>query len=119
MRQERPLCSEVSGLQWLVRGRDISRRQLLRGHGSDLAAQVGPQSGACMQCGLGGQHYAGSGGREWGLKTCLTGRAGMAYLVGPPRGIGHLVSETFSQRKELRVRRGREMEAALCEGTRR
>ena len=45
MRQEWPLCSEVSGLQWLVRGRDISRRQLLRGHGSDLAAPVGSQMG--------------------------------------------------------------------------
>ena len=53
------------------------------------------------------------------MKTCLTGRAGTAYLVGPPRGIGHLVSEAFSWRKELRVMRGREMEAALCEGTRR
>ena len=117
--REGPLCSEESGPQWLVQGRGVSRRQLLRGHGSDLAAQVGPWTGALGQCGLGGGHYAGSGGREWGLKTCLTGRAGTAYLVGPPRGIGHLVSETFSQRKELRVRRGREMEAALCEGTRR
>ena len=63
-----------------------------------------------------GGHYAGSGGREWGLKTWLTGRAGSAYLAGPPRGIGHLVSETFSRRKELWVRRGRKMEAALCEG---
>ena len=52
-----------------------------------------------------------------GLKTWLTGRAGTAYLVGPPRGIGHLVSETFSRRKELRVRRGREMKAAPREGT--
>ena len=33
----------------------------------------------------------------------LPGRAGTAYLVGPPRGIGHLVSETFSRRKELRA----------------
>ena len=39
------------------------------GHSSDLAAQVGPQSGACGQCGLGGGHCAASGGREWGLKT--------------------------------------------------
>ena len=115
--QEGPLYSEDSGPQRLVRGRGVSRRQLSRGHGSDLAAQVGPRSGACGQCGLGGGHYAGSGGREWGLRTWLTGRAGMAYLVGPPRGIGHLVSETFSQRKELRVRRGREMETAPCKGT--
>ena len=63
-------------------------------------------------------HYAGSGGREWGLKTWLTGRADKVYLVGSPRGLGHLVSET-SQRKELQVRRGREMEATPCEGTRR
>ena len=61
--QEEPLCSEDSGPQWLVRGRGVSRRQLWRGvsrrqlwrgHSSDLAAQVGPQSGACGQCGLGG-----------------------------------------------------------------
>ena len=52
--REGPLCSEESGPQWLVQGRGVSRRQLLRGHGSDLAAQVGPQSGACGQCGLGG-----------------------------------------------------------------
>ena len=39
------------------------------GHSSDLAAQVGPQSGACGQCGLGGGHCAASGGREWGLNT--------------------------------------------------
>ena len=106
-----------NGPQRLVRGRGVSRRQLSRGHGSDLAAQVGPRSGACGHCGLGGGHYAGSGEREWGLKTWLTGRAGTAYLVGPPRGIGHLVSETFSLRKELRVRRGREMKAAPREGT--
>ena len=116
---EGPLCSEDSGPQRLVRGKVVSRRQLSRGHSSDLAAQVGPWSGVCGQCGLGGQHYVGSGGREWGLKTCLTGRAGTAYLVGPPRGTGHLVSEAFSQKKELPVRRGREMEGALCEGTRR
>lgn len=30
-----------------------------------------------------------------GTENWLTGRAGTAYLVGPPRGIGHLVSETF------------------------
>ena len=101
MGQEGPLCSEDSGPQWLVRGRGVSRRQLLTGHSSDLAAQVGPQSGACGQCGLGEGNYAGSGGREWGLKTWLTGRAGMVYFVGPPRGIGHLVFETFSRRKEL------------------
>ena len=52
-----------------------------------------------------------------GTENWLTGRAGTAYLVGPPRGIGHLVSETFSRRKELRVRRGREMEAAPRKGT--
>ena len=115
--QEGPLCSEDSGPQRLVRGRGVSRRQLSRGHGSDLAAQVGPRSGACGQCGLGGRHYAGSGGREWGLKTWLTGRAGMVYFVGPPRGIGHLVFETFSRRKELRVRRGRKMEASPRQGT--
>ena len=117
MGQEGLLCSEDSGLQRLVRRRDISRRQLLRGHGSDLAAPVGSLSGACGQCGLGGGHYAGSGGRQWGLKTCLPGRAGSAYLAGPPRVIGHLVSETFFWRKEPPVRRGREMEAALCEGS--
>ena len=89
-----------NGPQRLVRGRGASRRQLWRGHSSDLAAQVGPRSGACGHCGLGGGHYAGSGEREWGLKTWLTGRAGTAYLVGPPRGIGHLVSETFSWRSE-------------------
>lgn len=115
--QEGPLCSEDSGPQQLVRGRGVSRRQLSRGHGSDLAAQVGPRSGARGQCGLGGGHYAGSGGREWGLKTWLTGRAGTLYLAGPPRGIGHLVSETFSWRKELQARRGREMEPAPREGT--
>ena len=69
--QEEPLCSEDSGPQWLVRGRGVSRRQLWRGvsrrqlwrgHSSDLAAQVGPQSGACGQCGLGGGHCAASGG---------------------------------------------------------
>lgn len=65
----------------------------------------------------GGGHYAGSGGREWGLKSWLTGRAGLAYLAGPPSGIGHLVYETFCWRKEPRVRKGREMEAALHEGT--
>ena len=83
--REGPLCSEDSGQQWLVRGRGVSKRQLSRGHGSDLAAQVGPQSGACGQCGLGGGHYAGSEGREWVLKICLTGRAGSVYLAGPPR----------------------------------
>ena len=83
-----------------MRGKGVSRRQLSRGHGSDLAAQVGPRSGACGHCGLCGGHCAGSGEREWGLKTWLTGRAGTAYLVGPPRGIGHLVSETFSWRPE-------------------
>jgi len=67
--QEEPLCSEDSGPQRPVRGRGVSRRQLWRGHSSDLAAQVGPQSGACGQCGLGGGHCAASGGREWGLKT--------------------------------------------------
>ena len=40
-----------------------------------------------------------------------------SIFSGPPRGIGHLVSETFSRRKELRVRRGREMEVAPREGT--
>ena len=50
--------------------------------------------------------WAGWGALCWlrrkgvGLKTWLTGRAGTAYLVGPPRGIGHLVSETFSWRSE-------------------
>ena len=39
MGQEGPLCSEESGPQWLVQGRDVSRRQLLRGQGSNLAAQ--------------------------------------------------------------------------------
>ena len=78
---------------------------------------MGFRSGACRQCGLGGGHYAGSGEREWGLKTQLTGRAGMAYLVGLPRGIGHLVSETFSEGIELRVMRGKEMEASSREGT--
>ena len=58
--QEEPLCSEDSGPQRLVRGRGVSRRQLWRGHSSDLAAQVGPQSGACGQCGLGGGHCAAS-----------------------------------------------------------
>ena len=52
-----------------------------------------------------------------GTENWLTGRAGMAYLVGHLRGIGHLVSETFSRRKELRVRRGREMEVAPREAT--
>ena len=93
-----------SGLQWLVGVRDVSRRQLSR------AAQMGPRSRDCRKCGLGGGHYASSGGREWGLKTCLTGRAGSAYLAGPPRGIGHLVSETFFRRKEPRVMRERYME---------
>ena len=54
-----------------------------------------------------------------GTENWLTGRAGTAYLVGPPRGIGHLVSETFSGGGgiELRVMRGKEMEAASREGT--
>ena len=102
-----------------MRGRGVSRRQLSRGHDSDVAAQVGLRSGACGHCGLGGGHYAGSGEREWGLKTQLTGRVGMAYLVGLPRGIGHLVSETFPGEIELRVMRGKEMEAEPHEGTRR
>ena len=35
-----------------MRGRVVSRRRLSRGHGSDLAAQAGPRSGACRLCGL-------------------------------------------------------------------
>lgn len=85
-------------------GRGFSRRQLSR------AAQVGPQSRACRQCGLGGGHYAGSRGREWGRKICLTGRSGSVYLAGHPRGIGHLVSENFFLRKYPWVRSEREME---------
>ena len=77
--QEEPLCSEDSGPQRLVRGRGVSRRQLWRGHSSDLAAQVGPQSGACGQCGLGGGHCAASGGREWELKT--GSQAGQARCI--------------------------------------
>lgn len=61
--QEGPLCSEDSGPQQLVRGRGVSRRQLSRGHGSDLAAQVGPWSGASGHCGLvGGTMLAQEGG---------------------------------------------------------
>ena len=52
-----------------------------------------------------------------GTEAWLGGRAGSVYLAGPPSGIAHLVSETFSRRKEPRVRRGRAMEAALHEGT--
>ena len=52
-----------------------------------------------------------------GTENWLTGRAGTAYLVRPPRGTGYLVSETFSGRIELRVRRGKEMEGAPREGT--
>ena len=115
--QEGPLCSEDSGPQRLVRGRGVSRRQLSRGHGSDVAAQVGLRSGACGHCGLGGEHYAGSGEREWGLKTWLTGRAGTAYLVGLPEELVTLSLRHFSWRKELRVRRGREMEVAPREAT--
>ena len=77
--QEGPLYSEDSGPQRLVRGRGVSRRQLSRGHGSDLAAQVGPRSGACGQCGLGGGHYAGSEGRKWGLK--IGSKAGQAQRI--------------------------------------
>ena len=47
--QEEPLCSEDSGPQRLVRGRGVSRRQLWRGHSSDLAAQVGPHRPAAHQ----------------------------------------------------------------------
>ena len=68
--QEEPLCSEDSGPQRLVRGRGVSRRQLWRGHSSDLAAQVGPRSGACGQCGLGGGHCAASGGRDLRAHFC-------------------------------------------------
>ena len=67
--QEGSPCSEDSGPQRLLRGRGVSRRQLSRSHSSDLASQVGPRSGACKQYGLGGGHYASSGGREWVLKT--------------------------------------------------
>ena len=52
MGQEQPLYSEDCGLQRLARGRVVSRRRLSRGHGSDLAAQAGPRSGACRLCGL-------------------------------------------------------------------
>ena len=116
--QEEPLCSEDSGPQRLVRGRGASRRQLWRGHSSDLASSTGGAS----EWGLWAV-WAGWGAlcclrREGvGTENWLPGRAGTAYLVGPPRGIGHLVSETFSRRKELRVRRGREMKAAPREGT--
>ena len=115
--QEGPLCSEYSGPQRLVRGRGVSRRQLSRGHGSDVAAQVGLRSGACGHCGLGGEHYAGSGEREWGLKTWLTGRAGTAYLVGLPEELVTLSLRPSPGGIELRVMRGKEMEAASREGT--
>ena len=115
--QEGPLCSEDSGPQRLVRGRGVSRRQLSRGHGSDVAAQVGLRSGACGHCGLGGGHYAGSGEREWGLKTWLTGRAGTAYLVGLPEELVTLSLRPSPGGIELRVMRGKEMEAASREGT--
>jgi hypothetical protein len=115
--QEGPLCSEDSGPQRLVRGRGVSRRQLSRGHGSDVAAQVGLRSGAWRHCALGGGHYAGSGEREWGLKTWLTGRAGTAYLVGLPEELVTLSLRPSPGGIELRVMRGKEMEAASREGT--
>ena len=74
---------------------------------------------------------------EWGLRALWAGWGALCWLrrkgvgtenlahrpgrhsifSGPPRGIGHLVSETFSGGIELRVMRGKEMEAASREGT--
>ena len=62
-RGRRGRCALDSGPQRLVRGKGVSRRQLSRGHGSDLAAQVGPWSGASGHCGLvGGTMLAQEGG---------------------------------------------------------
>lgn len=55
-------------------------------------------------------------GQGVGAKTWLRGKAGLAYLAGPPSEVGHLVSET-SWKKEPQVRWGRETEAAFREGT--
>ena len=67
--------------------------------------------------------WAGWGALCW-LRRKGVGTENLAHrqgrhsiFSGPPRGIGQPVSETFSRRKELRVRRGREMEAAPREGT--
>lgn len=87
------------------------------GHSSDLAAQVGPQSGACGQCGLGGGHCAASGGREWGLKT--GSQAGQARRIwwDLPEELVTLSLRPSPGGIELRVMRGKEMEAASREGT--
>ena len=113
MGQEGPLCSEDVGLQRLGEG-GVFPGGSSRGV-SDSAAQVGPWGWACGEGGLARGSGAVAGGV--GTEAWLRGRAGSVYLAGPPSGIAHLVSETFSRRKEPRVRRGRAMEAALCEGT--